>query len=224
MSLKLKCTQITSIFAYSLHVAFMFHLTGIGFPLKHVGSIYIVMFDTELLCMTLCICVCFRAEIEVVQSDVSELETRLDKVRYVHLTPTHTLHIILSHCSTFRHSNTHTHSQYCWTHTPHVRRQWSERWAAVVEVLFTWQRAGSSCRCCFPIVLSYKRENYRLFCFDYDNLYSLLCVWAHTRYTFRSVHLIRDHTPRFCSLMILSKLKSNHHVTPKQNKSNKYMS
>lgn len=47
-----------------------------------------VTFDTRILCVTLRVFVCFRADIEVVQSDVSELEVRLDKVRFKHL---HTL-------------------------------------------------------------------------------------------------------------------------------------
>lgn len=46
----------------------------------------VTTFDAKILCITLCVCVaCFRADIEVVQSDVSELETRLDKVRFMHL-------------------------------------------------------------------------------------------------------------------------------------------
>ena len=106
------------------------------------------------LCLFVCVCVCvcgrFRAEIEVVQNDVSELETRLDKVRRMHRTHPHTLwpkkkHITLSHCSTLEkmfpsqcthtHTHTHTHTQTttyiqpqtgigcCWTHAPHVQRQ-----------------------------------------------------------------------------------------------------
>lgn len=57
------------------------------------GLSFIGTSDTELLFMTLrvCVCVCFRADIEVVQNDVSELETRLDKVRHMHRIHLHAL-------------------------------------------------------------------------------------------------------------------------------------
>lgn len=43
------------------------------------------------MCGSLRVCVRFRADIEVVQNEVSELETRLDKVRLKHL------HTLLQH-------------------------------------------------------------------------------------------------------------------------------
>uniref|UniRef100_A0A3B4YXD3 Arf-GAP with coiled-coil, ANK repeat and PH domain-containing protein n=1 Tax=Seriola lalandi dorsalis TaxID=1841481 RepID=A0A3B4YXD3_SERLL len=53
----------------------------------------------------------FRADIEVVQNDVSELETRLDKVRYITpYTYTHFYNTIPSQCSP-THTHTHTHTQ-----------------------------------------------------------------------------------------------------------------
>uniref|UniRef100_A0A3Q3Q4G9 BAR domain-containing protein n=1 Tax=Monopterus albus TaxID=43700 RepID=A0A3Q3Q4G9_MONAL len=47
----------------------------------------------------------FRADIEVVQSDVSELETRLDKVRHKHMNG------LLCHCSTFRNVHRQAHTE-----------------------------------------------------------------------------------------------------------------
>lgn len=56
----------------------------------------------------------FRAEIEEVQNDVSELETRLEKVRRTHIHP----HTLLCHWVAVL---------YC---VPHTHTMWSERWAS----------------------------------------------------------------------------------------------
>lgn len=204
--------------------------------LTHQGSVGWVIgtSDTELLFMTLRVCVCFRADIEVVQNDVSELETRLDKVRHMHRIHLHALrqkkNSTLSHCSTLEKCfppNTHTPTQ---THRQPptdnhrklsvvvghmllmVKRQWSEKWAEAIEVILTWQRAGSSCWCCFPIVLSQQRELRFV-------LLGLIKYIPHVVFVFTHVGVSdlfiwwRGHMLGFCSLIVLNKNSSKCRVT-----------
>lgn len=90
------------------------------------------------------------------------------------------------------------------THT-HTHSEEAVLWEVGEWLRFTWQRAGSSRRCSFPIILSY---NYYLFCFN-AIAYILHCMFAFTRYSFRSDR----HTLRFCSVMILNKHASKWRVT-----------